>query len=146
MIVSVRYQHDGSSMTDEGWVSVTNKRKIKSRQRQQRKKQWEALKERCPHLISPQHALHLARCLNIDNLAEQLQSTEWIELQMDGWHYTKVLNSLQHSVPEDDDDFTYCVESVGNKYDDRVVFQRPRSAPKTLGSHTVTKEKEDSTL
>ncbi len=112
-------QHDGE------WQSVTNVRKQKRLQRRERKREWQARKTQCPHLIMPEHAKHKARTLNIDNLAESLLSPAWVAWQMEGWQYYKAITKKNFAKPDDTDAWVYKLESLNNDYDDSVLFRKP---------------------
>ena len=112
----------------DGWETFVNKRKQRKKQKLHEKKVWESRKETAPHIILPQHAAALQRKLNIDRLEEQLCSEQWIEYQLEGWQYVRVLKGGLPAPLIDTDTHHYSVLALENDWGDVVLFKKDKSS------------------
>ena len=79
--------------TSGEWCIVENKKIIKQQKRREENKKWEELQQQCPHIMMPVRVNRIKRKLNIDGLDDKLLSDDWINLQINGWKYVKVIKS-----------------------------------------------------
>lgn len=119
-------------MADD-WTTVTTKKSgYRNRRREkdsvlQEKMQtehtkWFSLQEQVPFIVTPQ----MAKQSKFANFKEKFASAEWIQHQIDGWEYLRVMTNADEEVPEESVYEEFCALALNNKYGDRVLFVRDK--------------------
>lgn len=81
-----------------------------------------ALKAEIPHLMMPGRIRRIAQKLNIDMLADQMLSDEWVAFQREGWTYDQVVKPDQTgSIPDGEG---YDILPLDNTWGDLVLFRK----------------------
>jgi hypothetical protein len=116
------------------WVEVKNCKKLKNDMRRQQRIQeedrWKTLKEKAPWIIIPARAQRIRRKLNISKLDEKLLSNEWINYQVSGWNYVRVVRpDDKDPLPTSDSITEYSLLSLDNGWNDKVLFSRVVKIP-----------------
>ena len=113
-------------MSNMEWSTICDVKKTKRERSSDKRKRWEKLVAKYPHIITPQHANALQHQLNIEYLYDKLTSQEWIDLQCQGWKYVKVLKTSTVGTIEDEKNpqYEYYVAPLENPWSDLVLFMR----------------------
>jgi hypothetical protein len=82
------------------------------------------LREKCPHIMMPGIARRTAAIIRIDNFAEMFTSDEWIDLQLSGWKYERVVKPDDGEFEIPDDGYVYDLVEMKNKWGDYVLFKK----------------------
>ena len=82
------------------------------------------LREKCPHIMMPGIARRTAAIIRIDNFAEMFTSDEWIDLQLSGWKYERVVKPDDGEFEMPDDGYVYDLIEMQNKWGDYVLFKK----------------------
>lgn len=77
----------------------------------------------CSHIMLPGVARRTALSLRIDNFAEKFLSDEWIERQISGWKYERVVkpDDVECEIPDDDN---HELVDLENKWGDYILFKK----------------------
>ncbi len=116
-------------MSDREWTKVVNmkrqKQRIKCREQGVEKNKWDRLRREYPHIVLPNRAKRLQTKLNIDLLEQKLLSEEFINYQMTGWKYVKVLkpSDIIKELHPNDDGVTYSTLELNNGWGDQILFK-----------------------
>jgi len=110
----------------EEWTTVTKKKKPKkSRPSNTGGKTFSdflQLKIKCPHLMMPDEIHEMAQRMNVDGLVDKFRSEDWIEFQMRGWKFVKVVKpEHMNQIPNDPQ---YTTLSLDNGWGDVVLFKQ----------------------
>lgn len=112
---------------DQDWVYVIHPKKKKKEDKKKEKERWDTLSKICPHLMTPEKIGHLCRQINITNLENKLLSEKWVEYQLSGWSFEKVITKYDLYLYKDKDD--YSLLSIQNKWGDYAVFKKLNRIP-----------------
>lgn len=115
-------------MSDEGWVEVKNTKRQRRQEKQEAAarevERWDVLRTRAPHIVTPARAQRIRRKLNILNLDEKLVSKEWVDHQLQGWEYQRVVKPDDgEGIPDNTDTDVYSTLPLDNGYGDVVLFR-----------------------
>jgi len=106
---------------NSGWKTVVNPKKETALR-------WKKLVEEHPHIITPKRAYIIQREINIDGLVASFASSEWINVQCDGWTYVKTIrDGKELPFPEGiaaEDGHVYCYLIINNKWKDKAMFRK----------------------
>lgn len=88
------------------------------------KEKFTSLREKIPHLIMPGEIRRTQRQIRIDGLADKLLSDEWIEVQRDGWKFSRVVKPNENVEEQllELDDMTTQLLDLENEWGDCVLF------------------------
>lgn len=102
-------------MSSEDWTVVVDSKKEKYIKKRDEIKKY-------PHLIRANQAQNLERNLNIANFANTLLSEKAVNLQYEGWIYTRALRP--NDTYEHEFGWEYTTLDNFNKWGDRLLFRR----------------------
>lgn len=120
------------------WIEVIPPKKAKRAEKKKIEERWKKLEEICPHIMTPQKIADVCKRINISNLENKLKSEEWIEYQLSGWIYQKVLTNVEEingSTYGYSNTIPKCISEefstlpVQNKWGDVVLFKRYNNTP-----------------
>lgn len=117
-------------MTDD-WIEVKDNKRQRQREKQinadKERNKWCELKKQAPHIILPTRAQRIRRKLNISLLDDMFLSDLWINHQLSGWRYVKIIKPDDiDGVPNDTDLEVFSTMPINNGYGDVALFKMLR--------------------
>ena len=113
-------------MSDGEWTVVKNtkgeRRRARKRAEYLEEQKWEDLLAEIPHIITPDRARGIEARNRVRGVVRKFQTDDWIDHQLEGWRFFKILRSGEEP-PQTTEDDAFSVLSLDNGYGDAVLFR-----------------------